>query len=263
MCITDHWKEAGKEVEDAFDGKKIALIKGVEIDGVQGVTAKDGTKKKFASDVIGLYLKRGGIVEQDYHLSLKGLGENDAYLIICHPFWSGDTVERLSELNHFQAIEIYNHVAMDINYRGYSVELWDALLAKGIGIWGIAADDAHINDAYPYYDGAWIVVKSRECRAPEIIRSLRRGSFYSSQGPEIYEIDLENDTLIIRCSPVRKVVIYGDGKSRAIVLDPGNRAMAKWKLSLSDIIRECTKYFRIELKDENGKTAWTNPFFKK
>lgn len=259
LAITDH----GKTIDEVVPERKdILLIKGIEIEGCIEIDDTNETKRKIFPHIIGLYSHVDEPIGEDYNSSIEVMRKNNTYLIACHPFWSNDTVERLSGFNSLDAIEIYNHVCIDMNYRGYSLHFWDLFLTGGRKIWGIAADDAHFTSEYPYFDGGWVVVKCREFTEAEIINSLREGNFYSSQGPEIYEIGIIESLLRIKCTPLKKVEIYSDGEKVKVLSSARGKLTSVWEIPIHDIVKGSANYFRVELKDEKGKVAWTNPFFR-
>ena len=258
LCLTDH----RTTVSDAASIQKdILLIGGIEVDGLVKVEDGPGGSREIGAHLVGLYEHMDGPVKEGCAEGYEALKRCGAYRIAAHPSWSRDTVSRLAGLDGLDAIEIYKHLAHDIGYRGYALEYWDALLAAGKRLWGIASDDAHINASYPYYDGGWVVVKCPELTAGAVLRALREGAFYSSQGPELHEIELTGELLHIECSPIRKVVLFSDGRLAKMILSPGGKAVSSWDIPLGDIGGNTKRYIRAELKDECGRVAWTNPFY--
>jgi hypothetical protein len=75
----------------------------------------------------------------------------------------------------------------------------------------VATDDAHFSD--PDYFGGWVMVKSNENSPASILESLKEGAFYSSQGPDLIDIEIESDTAEVHSTPVSTVIIQGQGSA--------------------------------------------------
>jgi len=71
--------------------------------------------------------------------------------------------------------------------------LWDAALAAGVTLWGVASDDAHDydNGTGPYPPGGgWVMVRAR--RDPQaILDALAAGRFYASTGVVLARAEVE------------------------------------------------------------------------
>src|SRR5436853_41343 len=73
-------------------------------------------------------------------------------------------------------------------------------LGQGRLLYAIAADDSH----HPGYDSghAWVRARCAERTQEAVLDALRRGRFYSSAGPEIQSLELDDESVVVRCSPV-------------------------------------------------------------
>ena len=90
------------------------------------------------------------------------------------------------------------------------------LLNEGGRLHGFATDDAHhmAHDAF----GGWIHVKAESLEPQSILESLKSGAFYSSQGPQIENIEIQGDEVLVECSSASAVMITGRGASADKVL---------------------------------------------
>lgn len=214
---------------------------------------------KRAISIISKRRDNGKIVITPRYRSLTQLmqtAEREGFLpIIAHPHWSGNRSERfLKTKSYFWGMEIFNTVCHILNGKGYSTTHWDDLLDTGRRVIGLAADDTH--GPGPSFGGGWIMVKAKARTETAIVRAIRRGCFYSTQGPKIKDITIKHKTIYVRCSPVKRIHFVGNrayGGTR--VAETGDLTKAHWKMH-----PECT-YVRIECVDQFGKTAWSNPFF--
>jgi len=181
-------------------------------------------------------------------------------VIIPHPYWSGCTNEELFSLTGYLGIEIYNSLSDCFVGKGYALTHWDALLNKGRKILGIASDDCHhklegkiLRDTA----NAFIMVKVDNLDVESIMEAVKAGDFYSSNGPEIKNISIQNDSVIIQTSPVKGINIIADTcKGRCLIAEDND--------FLTEVIYKLKgneEYIRIECYDENHRWAWSQPFF--
>ena len=174
-----------------------------------------------------------------------------AFLGIVHPQWYGLTAEDACIIDRAHAIEVYNHGTHVENDRGYGWALCDILLNQGRRVTGFATDDAHhvTHDAF----GGWIQVQAERLDPDEILESLKAGRYYSSQGPEIHDIRIEDDHIHVACSPVAVISAQGMGSRSKYVKGD---AMTEGHLPLK---RFADSFFRITVRDADGRHAWSNP----
>lgn len=179
-----------------------------------------------------------------------------AFLGIAHPQWSSLSIEdgrQMAKIAH--AVEIWNTGCAIECDRGDGASLLDALLNEGHRLHAYAADDAHFKSRD--WLGGWMMVKALENSPEAILSAMKRGDFYSSRGPLIESVEIDQTTIHITSSPARGVAVLGRG-SRAEYVDfgaqPGNEAT----LSLA---RFSGDWCRIVVMDAAGRQAWTNPIW--
>jgi len=178
-----------------------------------------------------------------------------AFVGIAHPQWSGLTLADGEALAHVHAVEIYNHGCAVDSDRGDGLVLWEQLLAAGHRLSGYAADDAHF--ATPDPGGGWVMVKAEALEPELLVAALKRGDYYSSQGPVLHDIVAEGNEVSIACSPVRTLIVVGRGQpSRA----RHGLSMTRAILSLDPF--PAGGYVRIVAIDDHGRRAWSNPVWR-
>lgn len=132
--------------------------------------------------------------------------EAGAFVAIAHPAWSQLDLEDGLAIDAAHAVEIYNHGCAVENDRGDGLYLLDQLLNTGRRLTAIATDDAHFahfdRDAF----GGWVHVKAEENTPDALLEALKAGHMYSSQGPQIHDIAIDENRLSIACSPVDTVM---------------------------------------------------------
>ena len=178
-----------------------------------------------------------------------------------HVTWSIQDLDDYRDIDGIFAMEIYNHACVVEGYDEINSRPYDELLRRGRRIFCIAADDNH--NKYPPESprfsslGGFVMIKSPSLNYKDIIESLENGDFYSSNGPQIYELYREDDHVNIKTSPSAKITISGYARS-VVSAFPENKGdtITEAVLPIKD-----SKYFRITVDDGYGHFAWTNAYF--
>ena len=158
-------------------------------------------------------------------------------------------------INSAHAVEVYNHGCAVSTDRPDGFHTLDLLLAEGRKLNLVATDDAHFTD--PDYFGGWVMVKSNENNSRSILKALKEGAFYSSEGPDLVDIEIEADLVEVHSTPVSTVIVQGQGS--AYVAQHGENLFST-KLSLERLKK--SPWLRITVIDHNGKRAWSNPIWR-
>jgi hypothetical protein len=187
--------------------------------------------------------------------------------VLCHPYWCGHMITDYLELEGYFAVEVYNDTCMGIG-KGFSEPHWDDLLDRCGPTFGIAADDAHGTEHDVFH--GWIMVKSPDLRLASIMDALRTGSFYSTLGPEILDLDLvdgetttpQGETrtvqkVIVRSSPAQSIVFKAQRSRGRRCLPAAGELLTQAEYVLAGN----EKYVRVEITAPDGKKAWSNPLF--
>ena len=186
--------------------------------------------------------------------------EAGAFVGIAHPAWSQLTLEDGRALSFAHAVEIYNHGCAVECDRGDGFYLLDQLLNEGrTHLTAFATDDAHFRSADHF--GGWVHVKAESLDPDVLLAALKRGDYYSSQGPQFHNIELNGHELTVTCSPVDTIAVVC-GISRTVV--KMGRAITGATLDLRKLedgwmMQKTSPWFRVVLIDNAGKRAWSNP----
>ena len=179
--------------------------------------------------------------------------ESGAFIGIVHPSWYGLTHGDARTLPFAHAIEIYNHgSAVEVD-RGNDWPFLDTLLNEGWRLSGYATDDAH----HLTHDwlGGWVMVEAEELDPDALLQSIKQGRYYSSQGPEIRDIGIEDASVTVRCSPASVIALQGRGsKSQREMGDKLETATLPLKSFENS-------WFRVTVIDGQGRRAWSNPIW--
>jgi hypothetical protein len=181
--------------------------------------------------------------------------ETGAFIGLVHPSWYGLTTEDARQIPFAHAIEIYNHgSAVEVD-RGSDWPFCDLLLNDGWRLSGYASDDAHhlTHDCL----GGWVHVRAPSLEPELLLESLKQGRYYSSQGPEIADIAVDDgqDEVRITCSPAATIAITGRGSRsqslRGAALEEAVFPLRRFKGA----------YFRVTVIDDRDRKAWSNPIW--
>jgi len=177
--------------------------------------------------------------------------------VLAHPYWSDLCLHDLAKLKGYIAVEVYNTTCDLTIGRGYSNVHWDGLLSSGHRPLGLAVDDAHcLVTPFRPLDicKAWIYVKARSLSVDSIMDGIRRGHFYSSNGPEILGVEIDGGNIRVSTSPVRSIAFVSDK-----ALGENNTIEGSSMEEAVYTMRGFEAYVRIEITDRNGGKAWSNP----
>jgi hypothetical protein len=178
-----------------------------------------------------------------------------AFVAAAHPLWSNLTEADVVSLGAIHAIETWNGACQgtDLHDSWYMLDL---LLAKGHRYTACATDDAHFKPSDSGFATGWVWVKSEALTPDALLTNLKAGHFYSSTGPEIYDVQVEpGKRVYVRSSPADRYLLSGNNPTALRNL--GNE-MTETEFSLE---RFKSPYARLTVRDRYGRKAWTNPFW--
>ena len=251
IAITDHWAYRG---ECEIEGLKI--LSGCEYN----IGGHDGAN---AIHIVGVGMTSDPQIPVDWKNMqktafskaaevIKRIKLHNGLAIVGHPAWSLNTPEQLMTLGDFDAIEVFNSVSeCGESDRAYSDVIIDQLATAGRLSPMVAVDDTH------YYTGdecrGWIMVEATDTDTQAILRAIRAGRFYSTQGPEVHIEKIAPDKVRVVCSPVNKISFQGNTTwaPNRIVREEGI-VEAEYTKSPTD------RFIRAMVTDANGNKAWTN-----
>lgn len=260
----EQYKNAGYHI--------IALTDHNATNDISGLSSKDflvisGTENHLYDEVanedwhlVCLNVPHGfEATHDDINARIQKVQQVGGEVIVGHPYECGFSVETLLKAKDAIGIEVFNGTSDEVCKSISSVH-WDNMLDRGRWVSAIAADDSHTN-AKDMFLG-WTMIKAKELNVESIMQALREGSFYSSSGPTIEKLNIVDDMISIECSPVVQINVVG------------NRYLGrKYKAEIGQVITNMDiqlripkwakikpTYYRIEIVDQYGNRAWTNPF---
>jgi len=246
LVRTDHWVTTDVAAEP--DGAPLLWLDGVELDG------SDETGAYFHVVAIGRFVE----LEREMGLvtAMAAVREQGGLLILAHPHWCGNTTDDALR-HHFDGVEAYNHVCRWLNGKGDGLSYWDWMLKEQPNTLGLAVDDSHCRPEHPGWNGGWLIVNAPELTRDAIMAGIRTGNFYSSQGPDFFDIQMGDGEVTVKTSPVSFIRLVGpNGNGRRVGSFEGKtfteatfELPADWPAP------------RLEIEDANGRRAWTNSLF--
>ena len=101
------------------------------------------------------------------------------------------------------------------------------------------------------------MIRADSLQHEAITDALFAGNFYASQGPEIYDLYIEEGKIHVNCSDVVMILLNTAHRTAQSVYAKQGEVLNK----ASFAFREDDGYLRITIKDANGKYADTNAYF--
>ena len=248
LALTDH----GAVVDyDGLDPYGMALITGCELGGGRGELGQPLHVVALGLDTVPQLPERSDFVEM-----MTAVSAQCELCFVGHPFWSLIEARELLDLQGHVGIEVYNATCQHGCGRGPAEMVWDILLAHGKRLWGFAVDDAHRSEDYRQ---GWVWVRSSDSSPAAIMSALARGQFYASTGPQIYDMIVEDGQVSVQCSPCQQVAVVAASPGMGSTTDRLEAQPPFEEVRLGCQFSE--RPFRIEVIDDRGRKAWTNPVF--
>lgn len=182
--------------------------------------------------------------------------DSGAFVSVAHPAWYNLTEDDVISLKRAQSIEIINGISADHNDRIDSWYMVDAMLARGYRFNALATDDAHFKIGFNDTLRGWTWVKSETLMPEAILEALKRGEYYSSTGPQLFDVQVKGtETIKVQCSPVSSIFVTGKGARSTYQHGSG---LTEAELNVR---RLESPYVRVTIRDPYGGRAWTNPIW--
>ncbi len=269
LAITDHWNvtDASARSTDEF-----LVLPGIEYNARgPGV----GRLRFFHIVGIGVHEVRAAAnAPSDF---VSAIHDDGGVAIVAHPSWSGLEGTDVLAATEADAVEVWNAGCELEVARGDSSIQWDSALARGAALGGVAADDSH----YPGFDSArsWVALRLGALTTDEVLVALKQRRYYSSTGPILREVEVDDDTVRVVCSPAKSIHVLGppvmgsglvagtmglthraerrrhdDGWAEGTLDDDG--------LTGGTFQVAHASYFRVVVEDLAGRRAWSNPLWR-
>ena len=245
IALTDHWKCS----ENGWAGDML-LLAGAEYNK----KAHDAIEGVF--HILGFGMQEDPQLERDTPAqpAIDAIREKGGIAVLAHPAWSMNTLEQAKSLRGIEATEIYNAVSESHqSVRAYSPHFVENCANAGLYYRVLATDDAH------YYEGddacmGWVMAKMEDLSRENVLKAIRAGDFYATQGPELY-VKREGDRVTVECSPCSYIAVMTNLTWSADRVARGENLTCH-----SYTLRQEDRWFRVEIRDKDGRYAWSNVF---
>ena len=183
-----------------------------------------------------------------------------------HPVWSLQDKDDYCGLHGIWGVEWYNNGGNRSGYRENIQPITDLLRQGERKCYPLATDDCH---GVLAYGGGWVWIKAPVLEYSEIFKALERGDFYSSTGPEIYELYVEDGMLHAKTSAAATIEVVTDQRMMlASRPAKGEETLCEASFDLTKF-RDNSAYtpegrcawLRVDVYDNCGKCARTRAYF--
>lgn len=198
---------------------------------------------------------------------IEKLNEKEFLVTFNHPNGSLQNFKDYGKIKGLWGIECHNSGATAEGFDETIFPLVD-LHREGERVFPIAADDTH---GEKELFGGFSMIKAKNLDYDTIYDALKRGDFYSSEGPEIKELYVENGIVHIKTSPVKKIFLFSMQRfDRRLYADDG-KTVCEVEFDINSFIESCENnkkllphgnYIRIEAVDEKSKHAYTRCYYR-
>lgn len=242
VALTDHWVY-GKE--QTIGGTTVLC--GCEYNTYHG------DSRKGVYHIVGIDMKKDPEIDPNATAQerIDAIHRVGGYVILAHPAWSLNTPEQIMALRDVDGTEIYNSLSGVRKFRRPDSSLIiDMIGAKKRFYHLIGADDTHEYGEETCF--AFIMVEAENASADALMKGIRAGRYYATEGPEIH-IRREGDEIVVNCSPASEIefisnlawadpirIYYGDGLTEA-----------RYGIHPDE------NFVRAEIRDKDGKRAWS------
>lgn len=180
-----------------------------------------------------------------------------------HPVWSLQNYEDYAPLKGLWGIEVHNSGGVVIGLADTEQPFKD-LLQKGNRVFPLATDDAH---GIEHCFQGFTQIFADQLEYNEIMGALERGDFYSSTGPTIDTLYIEEGIVHLRCSPAVEVALITERRYSETRRADNGALITEAAFDLREYFARTCKdsewqpYIRLVIKDEKGQKAYTRAYF--
>lgn len=261
LAITDHWVRTEEASTD-----RLLVIPSAELNAQAGGPEHDAhvLALGIASDPEAPETEFSGLPE-----TVAWIEQAGGVPYLAHTYWSGLRTDQFEDCPGLVGIEVYNAGCELEVGRGDASLHWDEALERGRPLLAIATDDSH----HPGFDSgfAWVWARCADRSQEAMLDALRTGSLYSSTGPAIHDVTVDDEGVVVRCSPGSSVTLYC-GRTKGARVNAGRlgyqhngRVLEADDDGAITAVRlerpQRARYGRIEVAGRSGGKAWTNPLW--
>jgi hypothetical protein len=187
--------------------------------------------------------------------TLDAIAESGGIGFIAHPYWSCLVAHDMLGLRNCLGLEAINYGCEIEIAKGISSVHWDDLLVRGERYLALGVDDGH-RCGWDFY-GGFTMIRAEELSREAIVAALKAGHFYASMGPLIHDIRVEDDAITVECTPAAAINFVANNQQGWCIQKEDRPAMTGARY----LVGGHERYVRVEIVDETGLRAWSQPVF--
>ncbi|MBQ8350936.1 MAG: hypothetical protein IJY20_02685 [Clostridia bacterium] len=171
-----------------------------------------------------------------------------------HPAWSMISPERYLELDGLHGIEVFNTACY--HHGDCSGLPLGEFLRRGKRLVPVGGDDNHNAHGFGDSFSSFTMLCATEFSYEGLMEALANGWCYASNGPEIYDIWQEGDTIGISCSPASRIILLTEGRHTPAKVGEG---LQEATFTIDE--RKTGMFVRLEVVDACGRRAISRGIF--
>ena len=194
---------------------------------------------------------------------IRKANENGYLVSLNHPAWSMQNFSDYKNIEGLWAIEMYNHGCAVAGHIEDSGHILDRMLRSGKRLFCESSDDNHNREPLSSPDsdsfGGFTMVYAENLEYNAVMTALENGDFYSSCGPTFESVYYEDGRVYVKCSPVRSIRLLNEGRDAPVAIAREGELITEAVFDVEPSF--VGRYIRVDIRDENGRFADTNPMY--
>ena len=193
----------------------------------------------------------------DVNEGIRRAKEAGFFVVYNHPHWSNNTGSFYTQLEGLDGIELINGASERSSGMDYVPHVYREMAWSGKRMICVGGDDNH---ATHHHFWGFTMIKAAHLDHKSIMEALQRGDCYTSAGPEIHALYVEDGVLHVSCSEAQAIYFSTSaGYRKAVVRYEDNGGVPVTEASFA--LREDDFFFQIIVKDMRGRPAATRLYY--
>ena len=192
----------------------------------------------------------------DVNEGIRRAKEAGFFVVYNHPHWSNNTGDFYNQLEGLDGIELINGASHRSSGMDYVPHVYRELAWNGKRMICVGGDDNH---APHHHFWGWTMIKAEHLDHKSIITALQNGDCYTSAGPEIDDLYVEDGVVHVRCSPAQAIFLSTSSGGRKAVVRSEDAGAPVTEACFP--LRRDDFFFQIIVKDMRGNPAATRLYY--
>lgn len=186
---------------------------------------------------------------------IRAAKDRNMLVVFNHPDWSINSGEIYCNLEGLTGFEIMNGDADDKSDMEYNPHVYQAIARAGKRMCCVGGDDNH---KVRTSGKAWTMIKADSLSYENLMSGLEQGNCYASNGPEIYDLYVEDGKVTVHTSEAVGIYLHTAGRRSDHKISEEEGALvteATFTLNPKDVM------FCISVRDTAGNHASTRYYY--